>query len=753
MTGEILLRCLANAIYGSIFILLVVLIRQTAGRWVSKRYICVLWIIAALRLVIPVSFETSFGVLPQISGINQIFDRFSSENTIQHTYNPEPAVQNTSDTEEITEAYDGSAENDRTDELDSSEYITVEPVKNKAFNILSVIWLIGAGLMFGYMAAGMIQTGRKVKFAVPDTYRIRLNPAYTDETKVKVYTSEDIIVPFLYGLINPKIYLPHELTDEDRVHVIRHELAHIKRFDHIIKPLYFAVLAVCWFNPLVWVAFRMFSADMEMACDEMVIDDYDPDTRNEYILALLSAAGKNHYMRLFQLPFGKPPLKERINRVLGYKKNSRIIRFASIITIIIVSAVFSSVHVSAGQDNTVITDYDIVIPVIDDATGDRYLLIPYSKDLNAYVMQDLDDSIEADVKEKSSNYWYERPLSDYTITEDDATGLEYIVKNGDALWEGHVLLHDSRDKEKYDALAQDYCDRYMQVIPDTDVGYIYADEEVKGLAERHPDGFLFLQTGTLMYIDTKDSATFGWRLGLTTDEYMRLEKWMSQTRDESFDHTDFEAWKPVLYKLGIDYGDSIDTSSGQYKAAYEELMGDETDYPPRGMTEEQAQEQIRYYMKQFDEDGDRVPFGTVPGMLVTEENSQDRKTIIQIPDDIRQMMFDLNKEEFLKWNGMGVDTERSRVFKTYQEQADKEDRLKGTWTLGQYERIYNQFFADAVKNADPKWQPGEDFDRSIITGISRDRIEMYIYVDGSELKYDPSRFATEESCNSEQPVE
>ena len=171
------------------------------------------------------------------------------------------------------------------------------------------------------------------------------------------------------------------------------------------------------------------------------------------------------------------------------------------------------------------------------------------------------------------------------------------------------------------------------------------------------------------------------------------------------------------------------------------------------MTEEQAQEQIRYYMKQFDEDGDRVPFGTVPGMLVTEENSQDRKTIIQIPDDIRQMMFDLNKEEFLKWNGMGVDTERSRVFKTYQEQADKEDRLKGTWTLGQYERIYNQFFADAVKNADPKWQPGEDFDRSIITGISRDRIEMYIYVDGSELKYDPSRFATEESCNSEQPVE
>ena len=279
----------------------------------------------------------------------------------------------------------------------------------------------------------------------------------------------------------------------------------------------------------------------------------------------------------------------------------------------------------------------------------------------------------------------QRPLSDYEIRKSQATGLEYILKHGDAVWEGHVLLRDEADGKRYDALARDYADRYTEIIQDADIGYIYADYEVKGLGARCEDGFWFLQTGILMYIDIKDTAA-AWRLSLTDDDYARLEKWLSENHEIGFDGSDFEAWKPVFDELGIEYNIAIDKESEQYKGAVEWLSKMQDGFPPEGMSEEQAEEQIRYTIKRFDEDGDEVPFGTVPGMLITEENDKDRRTIIPIPDDIRQMMFDLNKEEFLKWNGMYPETKRSDVYRLYQEQAPKDDRLKGTWTLTQYER-------------------------------------------------------------------
>ena len=738
MIGGILIRYLINSIYGGVFIAIAILIRLAAKDRVPRKYICILWLIVALRLIVPVSVESSYGVLPQIT-----FGQMKPINMVQHSYSNEPVIQASEyDEDQSPTAEEISTESTITDDQDNVENITETPITNPTVSAFADIWLFGFVLMLVYMTVGMIRTGKRVSFAVPDIYRIHINPSGAEE-EVKVYTAEDISVPFLFGFINPKIYLPYDLIEEDRIHVIRHEIAHIKRFDHILKPAFFVVLAVHWYNPLVWVAFKLFSTDMEIACDEAVVDGYDADTKNDYILALLSAAGKNHDMRMFSLPFGNAPIKERINRVIAYKRSGWEIRVSAIVVIVVVSMIFATVHVNAGQENTVITDYDLVIPVIDEDSGERYLLIPYYKDLTAYEMVESDDTLEAEVKEKSDQFWYERDLSDYTIKRDAPTNLEYIVKNGDALWEGHVLLRNDRDRKKYDELAQDYSDRYTQVIPDAETGYIYAAEEVKGLSERHENGFLFLQTGTLMYIDLKDPQAYGWRLALTTEEYMRLEKWMSESMDNDFDHTNLEAWKPVLDKLDIDYGANIDTDSKQYKAAYDALMGESTDFPPRGMSVEQAQEQLRYNMKQFDEDGDPVSFGTVPGMLVTEENDKDRRTIIQIPDEIKQMMFDLNKEEFIKWNGMGGDTQRSDVYRTYQEQAPKDERLKGTWTLGQYERIYIGYFIDVVRSVDPDWQPGDDFDSNLINGITRDQIEMYVYSDGSELIYDPQQFITE----------
>lgn len=745
MIHELLIRNLTNSIYGAILVAVVILIRLAVKKRVSKKYVCFLWVLVAMRLIAPVSIESSFGVLPQLS-----FGRIHVIGIENQLYGDEPM------TSGITESVDPYVINleDNIENMEVVKQEDIEPINDTkvtkmGIDLPAIVWLLGTILVLGYMTIAGVITRKKIRFAVPDTCCVCVSPSDTKDTEVKVYYTDDIQVPFLYGLVSPKIFIPYSLSEEDRVHVIRHELAHIKRCDHIVKPAFFVILAFYWYNPLIWLAFKLFSSDMEMACDEMVVDSYDKDARNYYIHALLSAAGIKNNVRMLSLPFGNAPIKERISRVSSYKRNGLGIKISSIIVIAALSMAFASVHVVADQGGAFITDYDLVVPVIDETTGERYLLIPYYKDQNTYEMVELDDNLEAEVKENTNQFWYEHPLSDFTIKTNEAIGLEYIVRNGDGLWEGHILLRDNDDRKRFDLLAQDYSDRYTALIPDAEIGYIYAAEEVMGLSERYENGFLFLQTGTLMYLDLKDPEVFGWRIALTTDEYYRLEKWMEEDRDNSFDHTDYEAWKPVFDELDIDYGENIDTSSKQYMAAYDALMGDETVFPPRGMSVEQAQEQIRYNMKHFDEDGDPVAFGAVPGMLVTEENDMDRRTIIQIPDEIKQMMFDLNKEEFIKWNGMGGDTQRSVVYRTYQEQAPKEDRLKGTWTLGQYEKIYNQFFSDTVKTADPDWQPGDDFDSDLLMGITRDQIDKYVYAEGEELIYDPSRFATEESCASE----
>ena len=113
--------------------------------------------------------------------------------------------------------------------------------------------------------------------------------------------------------------------------MIRHELAHIRRCDQVWKPLYFIVLSFYWYNPFVWIAFLMFSTDMELACDEAVAGVYDEDLRKRYVQTLLSVAGNNKGMGLLTLPFGKAPVVYRIKEIVNYKKKGATGRFFGVL--------------------------------------------------------------------------------------------------------------------------------------------------------------------------------------------------------------------------------------------------------------------------------------------------------------------------------------------------------------------------------------------------------------------------------------
>lgn len=169
----------------------------------------------------------------------------------------------------------------------------------------------------------------------------------------------------------------------------------------------------------------------------------------------------------------------------------------------------------------------------------------------------------------------------------------------------------------------------------------------------------------------------------------------------------------------------INTNSKQYKTVISRMMKD-----ANGMmyTNPLA---IKNLMKNYDEDGDYIsPVTGLDGMDATNVPMSKRHVIIDIPEKSRQEMFDNAKREFLEENGIanGDTTKRSDVFYHYQKDAKKQDRLKGTWTLEQYERQYNQAFYDVARAADPTWESGKKIKAGALDGITREEIDKSLTV-------------------------
>lgn len=144
----------------------------------------------------------------------------------------------------------------------------------------------------------------------------------------------------LVGILRPRIYLPSTLDAKQITHVIAHETAHLKRYDHIWKPLGFALLTVYWFNPVMWFAYILLCRDIELACDEMVIREMDTGAKKSYSKALLSCSVPSHKIAACPLAFGETGVKSRIKAVLQYKKPALLLTAAAVIVCIITAVCF-----------------------------------------------------------------------------------------------------------------------------------------------------------------------------------------------------------------------------------------------------------------------------------------------------------------------------------------------------------------------------------------------------------------------------
>lgn len=271
--------------YVAVAVILLRLLLKKAPRWIS----CALWALVGLRLVLPVSFESVMSLVPRSAAVAPHI-LYSTESAVSSggvsavNYAVNPAIA-------------GS--------LAPSAAGGVSPMRT-VMGIAGIVWIVGMLAMALYSVVTYGKLHREVDSAIL--------------FKDNIYESDAISSPFVLGIIKPRIYLPFAVGEADREYIVSHERTHIRRKDHWIKPFGFLLLTVYWFNPMIWVAYVLLCRDIEVACDEAVIQDIGGDEKKAYSLALLNCAVKRRNIAMCPLAFGEVGIKERVKNVLNYKK-------------------------------------------------------------------------------------------------------------------------------------------------------------------------------------------------------------------------------------------------------------------------------------------------------------------------------------------------------------------------------------------------------------------------------------------------
>lgn len=171
------------------------------------------------------------------------------------------------------------------------------------------VWLTGIGVLFLYCLISAVRICNKTREAIP--------------FQENIYMIDEMLSPFVMGIFNPKIYLPAGLGEKEQEYIILHEKLHIRRLDHIVKPVAFAALCIHWFNPLVWLAFVLFCRDMEMSCDEAVIRKMGDQIRADYSESLLALSTQRRVIRSIPVDFGEGNTKGRIKNLAAFKQTKK----------------------------------------------------------------------------------------------------------------------------------------------------------------------------------------------------------------------------------------------------------------------------------------------------------------------------------------------------------------------------------------------------------------------------------------------
>ena len=425
---DVFLKLVNLSISASWLILAVLVLRvvlKKAPKWVMP----LLWGVVALRLVCLFSIESALSLIPSAETI-------PSEIV---TETREPVLYEQATLDIVTNPT-----------LPSAAEVPVGVSRQQAqvdFNIYSVLWLAG---MAALLVHALVSAG-KLKRKLATAILLRDN----------IYESEFVDSPFVFGVVKPNIYLPMHMDEGTAAYVIAHECAHLARRDHWWKVLGYLVLALHWFNPLVWVAYILFCRDIELACDEKVVKGLDGAARADYSQALLSCAAPKRAVAACPLAFGEGNIKTRVKSALHYKKPAFWVAAAAVLAVVIVAVCFltnprserGSLVWAQKLNAADVASIELYVPAEGEARQYKKL----DTEEMAQAVELINSSRGTYIEKTETVYgglpvWFLLAMDDGTVHAVGSVVGHYLIIDGDtfdadvenqAEWENYVLKGDS----------------------------------------------------------------------------------------------------------------------------------------------------------------------------------------------------------------------------------------------------------------------------------------------------------------------
>lgn len=298
---------------GANWLIFAVLLLRFLLKKAPRRVICILWAMVAVRLLLPVSLESTVDFIPETtSAIQEAVDTslIHPETVTFHTgiVTPQEGISGTS--------------------ASSGQSISVIPL----------VWFFGVLLMLSYLALRYVKLRSLVREAAWE--------------KENIWICDAVTTPFILGIVRPKIYLPSGLSGTSREYVIAHEKCHLRCKDHWWKPISYLILSVFWFDPLMWIAYFMICKDIEFACDESVILRYSLPEKKAYSQALLSCSANRKLVLACPIAFGETAVVGRIRNVLNHKRPGFWIMLVSVLILILCTIGFFTIPVGAQTNDS-----------------------------------------------------------------------------------------------------------------------------------------------------------------------------------------------------------------------------------------------------------------------------------------------------------------------------------------------------------------------------------------------------------------
>ncbi len=473
---KIFLEILNMSITAGCVILAVLAVRLLIRR-LPKIYSYILWIIVGFRLLCPISFSSAFSFFNL-----DLFDGMAKEQELSYVTDAESGRAGQTDPAMIDSEKMAAAaiENSGVKEAvsDAAEGVTAMELRKLLPRIAAVIWVLGIGLLLIYTIAVLIRVKKKVATAVL--------------LQGNVFECEGIYSPFVFGFLNPKIYIPFHLQEEEQKYILGHEKYHIQRKDHLVKAAAYLMAVVYWFHPLVWLSYYFMCQDMEMSCDEKVIRRLGNDVKQDYSRLLLSfATGKRQLAGPLQ--FGESNAGKRIKNVLKYKKAG----IAAASLVVVLAAILCLVFATDGKSrNSLRVTRTDEMPVLSS-------LIPMEESVqHIYTLEDNIKSylVYADIyyagvyggreiiacHDVSNDHENFDPMTSINITSENSETKVLIMYNTDvisrtgtfsipeeaAMWAADVLWDDGKKRE---------------IVPEQP--YIYEAKYIGGNGTKHLECF------------------------------------------------------------------------------------------------------------------------------------------------------------------------------------------------------------------------------------------------------------------------